>query len=119
MTGTLRFYFRIVRILNRLLWPPILPGLGFVWLFSPRSRPFFQERLGFGSRKPSGRKIFSGTVLFHVASLGEAVAATPLIRALSENHSLVLTATTLTGREALNKAFQDHSVSLVPIDLPD
>ena len=119
MTGTLRFYFRIVRILNRLLWPLILPGLGFVWLFSPRSRPFFQERLGFGSRKPSGRKIFSGTVLFHVASLGEAVAATPLIRALSENHSLVLTATTLTGRDALNKAFPDHSVSLVPIDLPD
>ena len=123
MTGTLLFYFRIVRILNRLLWPILLPGAGFIWLFFPRTRPFFRERLGFGVSKatgqPSGSQKTSGAVLFHVASLGEAVAATPLIRALSERHSLVLTATTLTGREALTKAFPDHSVSLVPFDLPD
>jgi 3-deoxy-D-manno-octulosonic-acid transferase len=123
MTGTLLFYFRIDRILNRLLWPILLPGAGFIWLFFPRTRPFFRERLGFGVSKatgqPSGSQKTSGAVLFHVASLGEAVAATPLIRALSERHSLVLTATTLTGREALTKAFPDHSVSLVPFDLPD
>ena len=122
MTSSSRILFRICVLLNRLLWPLILPGLLLVWLFSPRSRPFFSERLGLASepsRNPDSGAVFSGNILLHVASLGEANAATPLIRSLSGSYPLVLTATTVTGREALRKNFPLLPVSLAPIDLPD
>lgn len=122
MRSSSLFYYRIFLLLNRILWPFILPVLFCVWAFSPRSRPHFLERLGlssFSSRYPETMEGSSGKILFHVASLGEANAATPLIRKLSESFPLVLTATTVTGREALKKNFPSLPVSLAPIDLPD
>lgn len=122
MRSSSLFYYRIFLLLNRILWPFILPVLFCVWAFSPRSRPHFLERLGlssFSSRYPETMEVSSGKILFHVASLGEANAATPLIQKLSESFPLVLTATTVTGREALKKNFPSLPVSLAPIDLPD
>ena len=64
-----------MKILNTLLWPFILPFLLLVYLFWPKSRPHFFERLGLGRMRLTRR----GTLLFHVASLREARAARRLI----------------------------------------
>ena len=122
MSSSSLCYYRILFLLNRILWPLILPVLFCVWLFSRRSRPYFLERLALSSSRSTlsdSRGGSSGKILFHVASLGEANAATPLIRKLSESFPLVLTATTATGREALKKNFPSLPVSLAPLDLPD
>lgn len=114
---TARTVFLTLRVINRILWPLILPILGCYWLFSRKVRPHFAERLGLsgsGIREPSKR-----TILFHLASLGEAHAAMPLIESLLRKHSLMLTTTSLTGRDALKARFPETPVSLAPIDLPD
>ncbi|MHB1926961.1 MAG: 3-deoxy-D-manno-octulosonic acid transferase [Leptospirillum sp.] len=115
--------FRMTRIINRLLWPFLLPIIGGVWFFSRKSRPHFGERLGLRSHEEPDRTIPGETrgprLLFHLASLGEAHAAIPLIDDLSKRHSLYLTTTTLTGRTALKRRFPEIPVSLAPLDLPD
>ena len=115
--------FRMARIINRLLWPFLLPLIGGVWIFSKKARPHFGERLGLWSHEESGRTILpksqGARLLFHLASLGEAHAATPLIDDLSKRHCLYLTTTTLTGRAALKRRFPEIPVSLAPLDLPD
>ncbi len=103
-----------MKLLNLLLWPFLLPLLGVVWLFFPRARPFFRERLGLARARP-GRE---PCLLLHVASLGEARAAEPLIKRLSSRLPLILTAMTATGRNALASAHPDIPVSLAPLDLP-
>ncbi len=103
-----------MKILNTLLWPFILPFLLLVYLFWPKSRPHFFERLGLGRMRLTRR----GTLLFHVASLGEARAARRLIEALSGRVPLLLTTMTATGREALSKAHPEIPVTLAPLDLP-
>ncbi len=114
---TSRTIYLILRAINRLSWPLILPILGGIWLFSPKNRLHFRERLGLSGGDREGN---SGMrILFHLASLGEAHAAIPLIEDLSRKTPLVLTTTTLTGREALKKQFPDLPVFLAPVDLPD
>jgi len=103
-----------MKLLNLLLWPFLLPLLGIVWLFFPRARPFFRERLGLARARP-GRE---PCLLLHVASLGEARAAEGLIRKLSSRLPLILTTMTATGRNALASAHPDIPVSLAPLDLP-
>ncbi len=103
-----------MKILNILLWPFLLPIFLFVYLFWPKARPYFSERLGLGGV----RLIERGYLLFHVASLGEARAASRLIEALSQRVPLLLSTMTVTGREALEKAHPSIPVSLAPIDLP-
>ncbi|MHB8422246.1 MAG: 3-deoxy-D-manno-octulosonic acid transferase [Leptospirales bacterium] len=115
--------FRLTRLINRLLWPFLLLGMGVFWLVSRKSRPHFRERLGLSSpgrnATTTHRNTMRSRILFHLASLGEAHAAIPLINDLSQNHSLSLTTTTLSGRAALQRRFPDIPVSLAPIDLPD
>ncbi len=103
-----------MKILNTLLWPFLLPVLLLVYLLWPKSRPHFSERLGLGRQRPAAR----GSLLVHVASLGEARAARPLIASLSKKVPLFLTTMTQTGREALVKAHPGIPVSLAPLDLP-
>ena len=94
-----------------------------VWLVSKKSRPHFRERFGLPSKDRGDtanlQKTTASRVLFHLASLGEAHAAIPLIDDLSQTRSLYLTTTTLSGRSALKRRFPDIPVSLAPIDLPD
>ncbi len=40
------------RLLHWLLWPFLLPLIGAVWLFFPRARPHFRERLGMAGGRP-------------------------------------------------------------------
>ena len=104
----------LMKILNLLLWPFLLPVLLLVYLLWPKARPHFSERLGLGRL----RLMEEGYLLFHSASLGEARGAIRLIEALSRRVPLLLTTMTLTGREALSKARPDLPVTLSPLDLP-
>lgn len=107
---------KVGKLLNLLLWPFLLLLLPLVLLFFPRARPHLRERFGLGAAKASKN---ARSILFHLASLGEANAATPLIRALEgDGAPLILTATSESGRGALVKAFPDTPVSLLPLDLP-
>ena len=110
------FLLRLGKVLNLLLWPFLLLLLPLFLFFLPRARPHIRERFGLGG---GGVSKNAQTILFHLASLGEANAATPLIRSLySEGVPLILTATSESGRGALMKAFPDIPVSLLPLDLP-
>ncbi len=104
----------LMKILNLLLWPFLLPVLLLVYLLWPKARPHFSERLGLGRLRLTEK----GYLLFHTASLGEARGSIRLIEALSRRVPLLLTTMTLTGREALSKAHPDLPVTLSPLDLP-
>jgi 3-deoxy-D-manno-octulosonic-acid transferase len=111
-----RFLLAAGRLLNLLLWPFLILMLPFILLLVPGARPHIRERFGLGG---GGSDLNNEKTLFHLASLGEANAATPLIRTLSEEgHSLILTTTSESGRGALLKAFPKMPVSLLPFDLP-
>lgn len=80
---------------------------------SPAERVLWRERLGELSR-PGGCDAW-----VHAASLGEAVAAAPLVRELTRRQPdarLQLTATTRSGRERLLGL--DASAALAPLDTP-
>lgn len=111
-----RFLLGAGKMLNLLLWPFLLLLLPVILLLLPRARPHIRERFGLGG---GGISRNTETTLFHLASLGEANAATPLIKSLhSEGVPLILTATSESGRGALLKNFPDIPVSLLPLDLP-
>lgn len=101
-------------LLNLFLWPFLLPLLLLAYLLWPKSRPHFSERLGFWPMRAGE----SGVLLFHVASLGEARAASRLIGALSRKRPLLLTTMTQTGRSALKAAHPEIPSGLAPLDLP-
>lgn len=120
---TLRTQFSLFRLLNRLLWPFLILILASVWAFYRKARPYFAERLGLSAGRAQGRSYsgndMKGCSLFHLASLGESHAAKALLELLSKDHRLVLTTTTVTGRESLAAQMPDSRVSLAPLDLPD
>ncbi|MER2491870.1 lipid IV(A) 3-deoxy-D-manno-octulosonic acid transferase [Catenovulum sediminis] len=66
----------------------------------------------------------SGGVLFHVASLGEAIAATPIISAFIQqnpNTTVTVTSTTPTGSQQIKQTFSEHTQvthCYLPFDLP-
>ncbi|MDN3486718.1 lipid IV(A) 3-deoxy-D-manno-octulosonic acid transferase [Pseudoalteromonas sp. APC 3224] len=82
-------------------------------------RAHFKERFGFISRA-----LFSNNkpVVFHCASVGEVLAATPLIKALQHEQpqlNILITCNTPTGREQVTAQFkQSVAVSYLPIDFP-
>jgi 3-deoxy-D-manno-octulosonic-acid transferase len=115
--------FSLFRLVNILLWPIFLLILMLVWLFYRKARPYFAERMGLSTGR-AGRSYISadpgdGFVLFHLASLGEAHASKALLTRLSEKRRLLVTTTTVTGRESLAAQMPDLPVSLAPLDLPD
>ncbi|AUI65226.1 MULTISPECIES: lipid IV(A) 3-deoxy-D-manno-octulosonic acid transferase [Glaesserella] len=87
---------------------------------SPDYRKRLNERYGFysGEIKPQKQGI-----VVHAASVGEVIAATPLIKAIQEKYpSLAITVTTVTptGSARVDAAFGDSVHHLyLPYDLPD
>lgn len=85
--------------------------------------PEYQKRWGERLSKRHCRlPAKSGGFLIHVASLGEAIAATPVIRALQKKYpheAITVTCTTPTGSSQIQKVFADsvHHCYL-PFDLP-
>ncbi|KAA1151088.1 3-deoxy-D-manno-octulosonic acid transferase [Pseudoalteromonas sp. FUC4] len=83
-------------------------------------RAHFKERFGFVSKSLFTTK--TKPLVFHCASVGEVLAATPLIKALQNAHpnlNILITCNTPTGREQILNQFKNTvACSYLPIDFP-
>lgn len=83
-------------------------------------RAHFKERFGFVRRCLFSNK--TKPVVIHCASVGEVLAATPLIKALQNEHpklNILITCNTPTGRAQITAQFKDTvAISYLPIDFP-
>lgn len=106
---TLVFYLLTPIILLRLLWRSIA---------APAYARRWAERFGFFPRLDSAKKV----VWLHTVSVGEFIAALPLIRELQKNTDLqlVITTTTPTGSERVRASLGESVFHVyAPYDLPD
>lgn len=106
---TLLFYGLTPFILMRLLWRS---------LAAPAYAKRWAQRFGFIPHLHTTKKV----VWFHTVSVGEFIAALPLIRILQENSELqlVVTTTTPTGSERVRASLGDSVFHVyAPYDLPD
>ncbi|MEI9534371.1 lipid IV(A) 3-deoxy-D-manno-octulosonic acid transferase [Moellerella wisconsensis] len=109
----LRLYQVLLYIIQPLIWVKLLLRSR----KAPAYRKRWPERYGF-----CAGKVGTGGILLHSVSVGETLAAVPLVRALRHHYpSLPITVTTMTptGSERVSSAFGDdvHHVYL-PYDLP-
>ncbi|MCK0538692.1 lipid IV(A) 3-deoxy-D-manno-octulosonic acid transferase [Alcanivorax quisquiliarum] len=111
-----------MRILYSGLWYALMPAL-FLRLWwrgrrAPAYRARWRERLALGLPRQPGH-----TVWVHAVSVGETLAAAPMIRELLARHPatpLVVTTTTPTGSEQVQKLFGDQVLHVYcPWDTPD
>jgi 3-deoxy-D-manno-octulosonic-acid transferase len=110
-----------MRYLYTILFYLATPLLLLRFYWKGRHQPLYRQRLAerFGFVPRTGRP----SLWVHAVSLGESIAATPLIRALKQqypDYALVITCTTATGYRYLADRFGE-SILLVyaPLDLPD
>ena len=109
----------IYTLLMYILQPFVLLFMLFRSLKAPQYRVRLKERYGFygtmSAPKPQG-------VMVHAASVGEVIAATPLIKAIQTKYpELAITVTTMTptGSERVKSAFGHHVTHVfLPYDLP-
>ena len=111
-----------MRTLYSGLWYALMPAL-FIRLWwrgrrAPAYRGRWRERLALGLPRQPGQ-----TVWIHAVSVGETLAAAPMIRELLRRHPdtpLVVTTTTPTGSEQVRKLFGDRVLHVYcPWDTPD
>jgi 3-deoxy-D-manno-octulosonic-acid transferase len=102
-----------------LLLPVILARLLFRAIKAPAYARRWTERFGFVPAKTSAKE----TIWLHAVSVGEALAAVPLIKALQEkypDYGLTVTCMTPTGSERIKAAFGDAvEHAYAPYDMPD
>jgi 3-deoxy-D-manno-octulosonic-acid transferase len=105
---TLLLYLALPYILLRLLWRGVR---------APAYRRRWRERFGRFPHAPP-----AGAIWIHAVSVGEAIAAFPLVQRLRERHPerpLVFTTTTPTGSERVTRQFGDAVYhAYLPYDLP-
>ncbi|NOU52370.1 3-deoxy-D-manno-octulosonic acid transferase [Pseudoalteromonas sp. JBTF-M23] len=110
----------MARLLYSLLLALLSP-LVFIYLYGVRGkknagyRQHFLERLGFHNKQ-----LPQHAVIFHCASVGEVLAATPLIKAFKHtypNQHLIVTCNTPTGRAQIKQNFGNEvALCYLPID---
>lgn len=113
----------LIRFAYNCLLYALLPFLPLRLLWRSRKNPDYRlrwrERFALYGRKES----VAGSIWLHAVSLGEAVAATPLVHELKQkypNTPLVFTVMTPTGFAYAAKAFGDSVIlRYVPYDYPD
>lgn len=108
-------YLSLPLIMGKLLWRS---------LRAPAYRKRWQERLGFFTLVPRSASAVAGPVIWvHAVSVGETLAAVPLIKSIQQqypNARLVVTTTTPTGSDRVKAAFGDSVFHVyAPYDLPD
>ncbi|TMN41315.1 lipid IV(A) 3-deoxy-D-manno-octulosonic acid transferase [Pseudoalteromonas sp. S2755] len=109
---------RLYSLLLLVLAPILLSYLYFIrGRKNPDYRTHFTERLGF-----SLNKLPPHAIVLHCASVGEVLAATPLIKSVLKEQTaapIIVTCNTPTGREEITKAFHSNvqvHVCYLPID---
>jgi 3-deoxy-D-manno-octulosonic-acid transferase len=112
-------------ILMYLLTPLVLLHLWHRGIKAPAYRQRWGERFGC---KPKPKvlagagPIKPGSIVFHCASVGEVVAATPLIKQVQQRHPnypVLVTCNTPTGTEQIKRSFADTVQHVyLPLDLP-
>ncbi len=99
----------------------------FVWLFivirslkAPNYRKRINERYGF---YPSQSAPKAKGIIIHAASVGEVIAATPLVRRIQQQYpelAITMTTVTPTGSDRVKSTFGDSVTHVyLPYDLPD
>ncbi|MBV6539954.1 lipid IV(A) 3-deoxy-D-manno-octulosonic acid transferase [Ursidibacter maritimus] len=111
---------RLYTLLGYIIQPLLLLVMWYRGRTLPEYRQRLSERYGFYSKITQPK---ANGIVIHAASVGEVIAATPLIKAIQAQYpELALTVTTVTptGSERVRSAF-GNSVSHVylPYDLPD
>lgn len=105
---TVLFYCSLPFILLRLLWRA---------RNNPAYAACWAERFGF-----LPKSIAPGGIWIHAVSVGESLAAVPIIKALQKSHPhipVLVTTTTPTGADRVRAAFGDQvALSYIPYDLP-
>jgi len=106
---SLLFYFALPFILLRLQW-------------KGRKNPAYKERWGERLGLYKNKPILKSCLWIHAVSLGESVAAIPLIKALQARYpeeKIIVTNMTPTGAEKIRATFGDEVLQLyVPYDYP-
>lgn len=95
--------WKLLYNIGLLLAAPVIVG---VLLAKPRCRPGFFQRMGWPDYSPNGGGSLQPLIWVHAVSLGEVVAAAPLVKALHERHPdyrYIVTTVTETGREAVEQ----------------
>lgn len=107
---TIGYYLALPILLLRLLWKSRA---------NPNYRSRWLERLGYLPQLNTGQD----TIWLHAVSVGETLAAVPLIKALLQNYPhyrIVITSTTPTGSALVDKHFANQLVNVyLSFDLPD
>jgi len=110
-----RFFYSIILYL---LSPLIFLHLWLRGKKAPAYRKRWQERLGFIASKNLEKQ----SIIFHCASVGEVVAATPLIKKLQLEHPntpIIITCNTPTGTEQIKRSFLNTVEHVyLPLDFP-
>ncbi len=95
--------WKLLYNLGFLLAAPVIVG---ILLAKPRCRPGFFQRMGCQGHSPNGSGSPQPLIWVHAVSLGEVVAAAPLVKALHAQHPecrYIVTTVTETGREAVEQ----------------
>lgn len=107
---TLLFYLLMPLVLGRLLWRSCK---------APEYRKHWRQRFGFVPAVPVNQKV----IWVHAVSVGETLAAVPMIKQLQSQYSeylLVVTTMTPTGSARVKSVFGDSVYHVyAPYDLPD
>ena len=95
--------WKLLYNIGLLLAAPVIVG---ILLAKPRCRPGFSQRMGWQGHSPNGSGSPQPLIWVHAVSLGEVVAAAPLVKALHAQHPeyrYIVTTVTETGREAVEQ----------------
>ena len=95
--------WKLLYNIGLLLAAPVIVA---VLLAKPRCRPGFFQRMGWDDHSFNSQRSSQPLIWVHAVSLGEVVAAAPLVKALHERHPefrYIVTTVTETGREAVEQ----------------